>query len=74
MDDLNNQERLYEGTKIVMNDEWQENYLSRLGDFVINLLDTVDKIPEFLAENQNFAPSDFLSSEERTELLQDREI
>jgi hypothetical protein len=66
---LNNQERLYEGQKIVMNDEWQENYLSRLGDFVINLLDTVDKIPEFLAENQNFAPSDFLSSEERTELL-----
>ena len=66
---MNNQERLYEGQKIVMNDEWQENYLSRLGDFVINLLDTVDKIPEFLAENQNFAPSDFLSSEERTELL-----
>ena len=66
---MNNQERLYEGKKIVINDEWQENYLSRLGDFVINLLDTVDKIPEFLAENQNFAPSDFLSSEERTELL-----
>ena len=66
---MNNQERLYEGQKIVMNDEWQENYLSRLGDFVINLLDTVDKIPEFLAENQNFAPSDFLSSKERTELL-----
>ena len=73
MDNFNNQKRLYKGEEILMDDKWQEDYLSRLGDFVIKMLDTADNVPEFLAKNPNFAPADLLSAEERAELLKDRE-
>ena len=56
-----------------MDDKWQEDYLGRLGDFVIKMLDTADNVPEFLAENPNFAPKDLLKPEERAELLKDRD-
>ena len=73
MDDVKNKQRLYKDKEILMDDKWQEDYLSRLGDFVIKMLDTADNIPEFLAKNRNFAPTDLLSAEERAELLKDRE-
>ena len=38
------------------------------------MLDTADNVPEFLAENPNFKPTDLLSAEERAELLKDREM
>ena len=55
-----------------MDDKWQEDYLGRLGDFVIQMLDTADNIPEFLAKNRNFAPTDLLSAEERAAMLKER--
>ena len=72
MDNFNNQKRLYKGEEILMDDKWQEDYLSRLGDFVIKMLDTADNVPEFLAKNPNFAPADLLSAEERAAMLKER--
>ena len=34
-------------------DDWQKDYLGRLGDVVINLLDNTDDVPSYLASSSN---------------------
>lgn len=45
MDDLNKQKKLYKGEQIILDDEWQEDYMGRLADFMIKMLDSANNIP-----------------------------
>ena len=60
-DDVNKKKRLFKEEAIVLGDEWQEEHLMSLADFICKMLDTADNVPDFLREESQFKPEDLLS-------------
>ena len=56
-DDVNKKKRLYKDQALLLDDEWHRNHLNQLAEFIIEMLDNCDNVPDYL---QSHTPADFL--------------
>jgi len=62
-EDVNGDPHEHDGKHEVLNDAWHEKHLTRLADYIIQLLDECDNVPDYLLAHpsQEFTPPNLIA-------------